>query len=292
MSEYSARESKPVWLVKIFDGTILEYCLTNSQISIFYDGKSYTPALIMVGGYEVNPETEDNLELKIGTSEEIIGKTFIRFQQLRLRIEIVKAHKTDVGYEFYGYFQGLILNFEYETDISTAICVNELYLLNKAVVKEQVSYQCRHRLYSADCGATPIIGDWTITQKYSDTKWKVDRPPIGSTYALGVGSIIEIPYSDANPSVLEKRSIIEASGDGFTMDITVSRSFMNPNIITGRVVKIYRHCDHTIEDCKNVFNRIPSFGGFRYVRKSPYVDYNGDEETPSFARITEEYEAI
>lgn len=291
MTEYTDRDSRPIELYEFTDGINYIHRVTNYDKDVEYDGHTWESCAITRGEIAVQLNKEDTLQLKVSSGAKVVTDSIVNFQNNQIEVNIVRMHDFDPA-KVFKVFQGFLINFEYGKTKTTLTCVNYLFLLNKKICKKSITFQCPHELYGDECRATIKEANFEIMGKNSDIQLIVDNPDVAGVEMM-IGSKIYFPYVDGQPE-LESRSIIaveDLDGGGTALTITISRPFSNRLLSAGRTILIRAGCDRTIEFCMSYHDNKINFGGFIFIRKNAYIDYNSDE-TENYSKQTEFYEPI
>lgn len=257
--EYSQRASHAIYLYDFSDGTTnWRYC-SGTETVFSFGGNSYTPAAITHGEINLGQNTYDEkIEIEASTGLGIVADNIARFQSAKIWLHIYKIQNNEAAL-YKRIWYGSISDFVYN-DQTTKIMVESLFAaLNKRVVKNVFSYQCRHILYGTACGL--VANDHKTNGVISGISGTSISAAIFNTGVPGtfLSSMITTQHG-------ESRVIVEDLGAG---TVKIIRPFEQAIVTT--TFYVLDKCGRTLADCIAHSNS-DNFGGFPYWKNNAYSE--------------------
>lgn len=151
--------------------------------------------------------------------------------------------------EYYTLWHGLIIQKNVDKEYLSLMSFPTNYAFEKVGNRGRYSRTCRHVLYSKNCGLLKVNHFVTgAVEAHTNLTVKLNFAPNTNV----IGGIIEFPRLNIS------RMIIGFDGDRLVM---LSPVFGIQNM---DVVKIYRGCNKTIEQCAE-YGNVENFGGYPFI---------------------------
>lgn len=253
--EQSERLSAPILLYEFSDGTTSWRYVSGMETAFTFGGNSYTPAVIKHGEIPA----DENIEIEVNTGLAFIADTTNRFQSPRIYIRIYRVQNYEAALYrkmFYGWVDG----FNYADRTTKIICAHITAALNKRVVKNVYSSQCRHVLYGAACGL--VAND----HKHAGTITEITAGTYIAATVFNAGTPDTYLSSKIITEDGEERTILSDPGTGV---VVIARPFKDATVAT--TFYVYDKCLRTLAACI-AFSNSDNFGGFPFMKQNPYSE--------------------
>lgn len=153
---------------------------------------------------------------------------------------------------------GKILNFEVDNGFKVTLsCQPFGTSVRRAGLRRPYCAGCPHVLGGAGCNVD--LDAFTVSATAASVSGNTVTFPAGWAGALPAEKFARGVLSFAGPFGTVKRTILAVSGD--TLSVAGSLAALSP----GSAVSLRLGCNHTMGDCKNVFNNLPNYGGLPWT---------------------------
>ena len=231
-------------------------------------GVQYVPVPVTRGAIK-SDGTGDTKELTVSLPRDtLIAEQFAAYSpSFPVQLEIRQGHVGDD--EFFVVWTGRIVASSREGSETKLTAEPLSKALDAAGLQQHYQYGCRHVLYGPVCRADPNAAR-TVRPAVSVSGAAVTLPPgWNGAYARSkyVGGHVE--WTGTNGT--ERRTIIAA-----TSQDELRLSGLTRDLSAGSQIAVYLGCNHTLEDCQNLFSNVPNFGGCPWIPtetpfgKNPY----------------------
>lgn len=171
-----------------------------------------------------------------------------------------RADPTDIKV----FWPGRVLNATWAVGNSTLMCESLMTRLKQPGLRRPYSKNCPHLLYGADCRASQILHEQSIT-----------LDGVGSDgFVLISGDFDAMPDNffaggkiefDAGGGNVERRGIREHVGSAVTITHPISQ------LLSTSTISAWPGCDRTKATCQSKFSNLDNYGGFPYMtQKNPF----------------------
>lgn len=266
--ETSRSSGDPILLYRVTYGTgPTDYlALTDAEEDVTIEGVAYQgrqaiqcPEITASGTLD-----KSTLELLVAFDSPLteLFRTAVPDNVITLRI--MRAHYGDVDngvlspanvIQIWG---GRILNFEVDGDYEVKLsCEPVGTSLRRAGLRRPYCMGCPHVLYGPSCKADENA--FTVTVNAASVADGKVTLPAGWHGAFDPAKFVRGVMTFAGPFGTVKRSIVGVSGDVATLAGSLEA------LAAGAEVALRLGCSHTMDDCRNVFNNLPNYGGFPWI---------------------------
>lgn len=153
---------------------------------------------------------------------------------------------------------GRILNFEVDGDYQVTLsCQPFGTSIRRAGLRRPYCAGCPHVLGGAGCKVD--LSAFTVSASAVSVTANTVTLAGGWNGALPAEKFARGVLTFAGQFGPVKRTILSVAGD--TLTVAGSLSSLAPGVD----VSLRLGCNHTMDDCKNVFNNLPNFGGFPWI---------------------------
>lgn len=209
-----------------------------------------------------------NLKIRVDESSDISDLFRVYPPAEVVSVTIFRCHwdeETGETTEPAAIWVGRVLSCSRESSVAELNCETVITSFRRTGLRRHYQYLCPHVLYGSSCGANQK--DHTITREIVDSSPR-SITVSGEVSDQYLGGIVTWEVSD-KPK--ERRTILkkEYKSDSDETVLTVAG---NPDsVYDGLEVELSKGCKHTLEDCREVFNNAPNFGGMPYIpTKNPH----------------------
>ncbi len=150
-------------------------------------------------------------------------------------------------------WKGRVVSLQYKDD-NYELNLESIYtMMKRPGLRPRCETLCRHILFDNRCGADQTAHTLTgvVTATTGDTI-------VVSGLPSGVNLIGGVATAGLSPRAI--KAVTQSNGA-----TTVALSSALPGVSIGANVTFTRGCNHTREDCLNVFSNIANYGGFPYI---------------------------
>lgn len=256
-ADISVSLGSPVEFYK-FTGELGEYFYTSDNEPHTYGGDVYEPANISRSAIEVTA-TADSIvtnDITLPVTNTLVQLYCLLKMPASLSVEIFRWHRgTDIATQTEKVWSATAVGFkadQKEGVISTQLSLQAYLTLSTNQVICQA--QCNHRLYDRFCKVNVADFTWHST----------------ITRIKGVQIFIDttgIPVSDNNLKL--GKIIIDRTGENRVITesvstrVSVTHEFIDA--IIGEPVTVIAGCEKSYTACKDKFNNLVNFGGFKWL---------------------------
>lgn len=259
----SIEDGEPVELYK-FVGELGAYYYTNDSQPRDYGGNTYVPSTISRSAIEVTSvlDSISTVDVLLPLSHPLAKLYCYMTMPQTLNVEIYRWHRgTSLTTDVKKIWDGRAVGFSvgaHEAAINTQSILQAG--LNSSTNQVVCQALCNHKLYDGRCKVQR--DDWKLTSrvtKIQDLKVYIQDDFTTGGEGLKYGTMI---IDRTN----ESRLIFEDNGT----EIVVTYAYID--IVVGDTVTIYTGCNKSYAMCKDKFDNILNFGGFKWLpTDNPYT---------------------
>lgn len=248
-----AAQRKPAELYHIWRDGGVHWRYTDGDVSIVYDGNTYTPATLSRSLVRYSEKMEvTTMTVSAQYAEEPIIEFLANNPIEVLWIEVSKVFRDQDPLEVGIIFVGQIKNVSFQGVEATAHCVGFEYFLRMPVPVFRYQINCNHNLFDAKCKIAKA-GYKTITNVTVDfAGTSLTSGDFGSEDD-GYFTFGRIEFGDTY------RTIVNHVGNVVTL------AYAFKALETGNSVDAYPGCDGFIETCRDKYSNVIQFLGFPYI---------------------------
>jgi hypothetical protein len=152
-------------------------------------------------------------------------------------------------------WMGRVLGVEVADDSARIRCESAQVSLKRIGLRRLYSRACSHVLYSAACGATPILASAEVIRSIGRQVELASLPP--EVAGMLAGGWLQTPAG-------ARHMIVNEFGSGIEMLYPVA-------IEAGTEVLLTAGCDHSTATCAARFDNLANYGGFPFIpSKNPF----------------------
>jgi len=243
--ELTAEGSSPVMVYHFIQGTTTWRYVALSKTFTFL-GYPCDPEIIAPSDFGVsNDVPKDSLTFRLPITNNL-AETFIGGTPSTITtVNVYRTHYDDTDYIVY--WKGRVASSAISGNFVELVCDSIFSSLRRLGIRPQYQRMCRHALYGRGCNV------------------------VQASYAY-TGHISTV--SGVNVTVTEAAFIPKLTGGilkaaNGTMSMILRHSGTNimlmrplPTLAVGQEITMYIGCNHSISDCKNVFNNLGNYGGW------------------------------
>ncbi len=226
---------------------------TSGDVSVDYDGNTYTPATLKRGRTKKNNELNVT-QLAIQALN--LGDTISDFVKINpvevLWVSVMKIHRDQVPLEASVVFLGQVKNVAFSGVAAEITCVGFESTLKMPIPQWRFQTTCNHKLFDARCALTKASYKTSTAITLDSTKTQLTSTDFG-TEDDGYFTHGEVQFGD------EHRPIIAHSGDIITI------AYQMNDLADTDTVDAYPGCDGRPETCRDKFNNVVHGLWFKYI---------------------------
>jgi uncharacterized phage protein (TIGR02218 family) len=236
---------------------------TDGNESISYAGHTYDPYPIKRGRISFSSDLKVDQVSVVFAKNWGIDNAIRRDTLAGADVQIIRVNRDNPGSDYVILFDGEIADTTSDSLEVNANC-QTLDFLNIELPLREYQVACNWRVYDSYCGLTQA--DWSVI---SSLGMSTLRNQLHGTNIAGTSTDGTFPneywtlgyaqsMDGANEDIV--RQITSHTG----MTITVVPPFPF-DFETGADVKLVLGCDHSVDDCEDVFNNLINYGGFPFI---------------------------
>jgi len=246
-------ERKPVELYHIWRDGGEHWRHTSGDVSVTYDGNSYTPATLERSQVKYNSQL-DVTTMQVKTSSLLDPAIdYITINPIEiLWISVMKLHREQSPLEADVVFVGQIKDVSFKGVQASVNCVGFEHFLKKTIPAWRYQLTCNHQVFDTMCALTKASYKTTETITMDATKTILT----GTAFGLeddGYFTGGEVVFGD------ESRAITAHVGTA----ITIMYKFVE--LVDTDSVDAYPGCDGRAETCRDKYSNILNFLGFPFI---------------------------
>lgn len=154
---------------------------------------------------------------------------------------------------------GRVLSCSREGFEAVLSCEPVLTSLRRVGLRRHYQYMCPHVLYGAQCRANAGL-HMALSEAVAVDPRSITVP--GDPGEQLVGGVIA--WQPVGKST-ERRTILRREFDPLLVTTRFIVSTGVRDLAVGNAVELYDGCRHTLDDCRNVFDNAPNFGGMAFI---------------------------
>jgi len=248
-----AATRKPLELYKIWQASTYYYH-TNGDVSVVFEGNTYTPATIKRGAVKYDSNLDANsVDVEFSRADDPLIKYIASNPVEIVWVEIGRLFRDQDPLEKSVIFIGQIQSVSILGLAAKAHCVGFEFFLRQPIPRDRYQPQCNWSLFDADCGLS--------TTGYTLSPTGVTVSSDGLTITHADFATKEDDYFKWGYLVYgdPKRLIVYHTGN------TIKIRYQIEGLVTGGDVTVYAGCDGSITMCYEKFNNVNFFGGHPYI---------------------------
>jgi len=261
--ETSVAQAQPVRLYLFERNSRLYWAYTNTDRAVEFQGRTYLPIAIDDDGIKQTGEpTNDVLSVTVPSNNEIaeLFKGAQPSEEIMLFIrELDWNDPADALVVWVGSVASVSIAQDDRAEIK---CTSFEASLQRNLLKHTYNRNCRHAIYSKECGLNKdnyrVTGTITAMDGASIVVQLASQPQGSLNYGF-------IEWPSMNNFATETRGIDYV--DGTRIHLIGGSAGLK----VGQTIRLYPGCDQSSHTCRQVFNNLINYGGFSYLPgKSPF----------------------
>ena len=263
-SEYLGQ---PLTAIKFYSDYNI-YTYTPNDEDILFQGRTHQAVPMNLSNFEQTNEINKNdiLISRVPLDLDIVELFRASPPNYVINILISVFHEGDS--ESIVAWSGTVVNVDFRETSANIICESIITTIRKPLLRRNYQISCPHTLYSTGWGLCNVdeddfdntVSNFTLSNE-NRTITHSDFNTLGSTY-LTLGYAVF-----NNGSILQYRDII-----GHT-DGSIIINFPFEGLEVTDDITVYPGCNKTMDTCRDKFNNLDNYGGFKYIpKKNPFVN--------------------
>lgn len=275
--ERSRNRGEPINLLLFEYGgeNIVRMGFTDFEQPITHDGVTFNPEPFRRGALN-SSGTLDKATLNLDTDKDSpIAELFRVYPpSTPVRISILQGHADDPDRQFFVVWTGRVLNAKWNDSVVTLSCEPIATSLRRPGLRRRYQLACPHVLYGPICRANKARATIATTLTASANGVRAVTvnftPNVEQVRLLRNGTFEWI----TNEGNLESRSILSIQAvSGQPTRLVLSGIVMG--LGSGQQVNLVYGCGHDLNDCQNVHENTPNYGGMPWIpTKNPFGKYS------------------
>lgn len=256
----SLGEPITLFLFVFGEGPLDFYAYTDAEQVIFHEGREYQPVPIDRSAITASGTLDKaNTTIKM-PSEEGLPELFRSYPPSGVvYLTIKQGHAGDPDEAFLVQWTGRVLSSGREAGEATLVCEPVSSSLRRPGLRRNWQYGCPHLLYDSECRANQIAATVTTTATGFDSS--LVNLPDGWNGSFDADKFVNgvIQWTSETGRV-EKRRILRILS---SRNVVVAGAVRN--LAIGQTVEVRLGCNHTLDDCRDLHNNAPNFGGQPWI---------------------------
>lgn len=253
-----------LFLVEYGDQGDNYFAYTDYDTTCLFDGKTFWPTPIYAGSVE-SSGTLDNttLEIEITPEAGIVSMFRNGAPTHPVRMTLYQGHPEDPDDDYKPVWTGRVISVERGGDDGWAVlaCEPVAVSLRRTGLRRHYQYGCPWVLYGAECGVDKAnFSVSAVAQAHG--KNYVDLPAAWEgafPREQFIGGFVQ--YEDPSTGVTMTHTIIDL--DSETRLVLGAQRL---DVLDGETtITCFLGCKHTLEDCREVFDNVPGYGGQPWI---------------------------
>lgn len=233
---------------------------TNSTEEKTHVGVTFKPTKAIDRGRIVVKQSLDKSQLQVTVARDhpLVDLYKQQAPSYVVTLIIYQGHHNDPDDERPVIWTGRVLGVEWEDSEATLLCEPVSTSMRRVGLRYNYQLPCQHVLYGPLCGASLLAG--TVTDNVAEIGTSTIRMPPGWYGAKNPAKFVYgyIAYDTADNT--EYRTILEVENDE-TLHLAAPPTGLN----VGDEVNVILGCNHHLDDCLFVHDRIESYGGMPLI---------------------------
>ena len=248
--------------------------MTDAENVITYDGTPYIPEPILRDTIKASGTLDKSMFELRSDRDNAVAELFRIYPPSQVvRLTIYQGHLDDPARQFLVVWTGRVLNVKWEGSECRLSCEPIATSLRRPGLRRRYQLSCPHVLYGSKCRANKeaATSEVTINTKAEGVRSvMVNYQLEGDDPRTLRGGTLEWITPDG---LSESRTIMSVSGSGATTTLLLTGVVRS--LPAGYAVNLVRGCSHTMDDCGNLHNNLPNFGGMPWIpTKNPVGRYS------------------
>ncbi len=225
---------------------------TNYKRDFVFNGITYKSTRINHGKlYSSMDKNKLTVDIVMDKKHPLVNDYILSRGKLSLLVEITHVNFDNTS-DYIVVFRGGLISAYLQGSNSVFKFEDLLLYLNRISNAQNISTICPHDLYGAQCRATPIVHLLPVAAINGTKITVTGLAALGDNYSIMGRASFGLEY----------KSIIKQVGN----DIWVPTPFSNLSV--GDTLSITAGCDKLATTCRDRFNNLINFGGFKYLPSS------------------------
>lgn len=243
-----------------FEGTSGSFRLTPHEFDVEIGGQRYERCPLERSALALGAEAAKSaLELKLPPDHALVRhllQATLTGEATAVRLRIARRDAWGDAWWLSGTrWMGRVLGVEVADDSARIRCESAQVSLKRIGLRRLYSRACSHVLYSAACGATPILATAEVIRSEGRQVELASLPP--EVAGMLAGGWLQTP-AGARHMIVEETAF------------TVELLYPVP-LATGIGVTLTAGCDHSMSTCHSRFGNLANYGGFPFIpSKNPF----------------------
>lgn len=248
--------------------------MTDAEQPIVFDGTSYIPEPMSRDTLKASG-TLDKSMLEIRTDRDNpVAELFRIYPPSQVvRLSIFQGHRDDPERQFLVVWTGRVLNVKWEGSECRFSCEPIATSLRRPGLRRRYQIACPHILYGPICRANKEAATspaTVVTANDGSRSMVVNYTLNGDDLRTFRGGTVEWTTPDG---LRESRTILRLQGEGARTTLTLGGIIRQ--LPAGYTVNLVRGCGHNLDDCGNLHQNLPNYGGMPWIpSKNPIGRYS------------------
>lgn len=243
-----------------FEGTSGSFRLTPHEFDVEIGGQRYERCPLERGALALGAEAAKSaLELTLPPDHALVRhllQASLTGEATAVRLRIARRDAWGDAWWLSGTrWMGRVLGVEVADDSARIRCESAQVSLKRIGLRRLYSRACSHVLYSAACGATPILATAEVIRSEGRQVELASLPP--EVAGMLAGGWLQTPAG-------ARHMIVSESIAGVELLYPVG-------LAAGMSVTLTAGCDHSTTTCYSRFDNLANYGGFPFIpTKNPF----------------------
>jgi hypothetical protein len=248
--------------------------ICDAEQPILFEGTTYQPEPIQRDTVKASG-TLDRAALEIRTDRENPVAEMFRIYppSQTVRLTIRQGHIGDPARQYMVVWTGRVLNVKWENSECRLSCEPIATSLRRPGLRRRYQIACPHVLYGPICRANKVAATSVVTMNAAADGVRGVRV----NYLLAGDDLRTLragTFEWVTPDGLfEARTILAVKGEGNVTTLTLAGIVRG--LSPGYQVNLVRGCGHNLDDCGQLHNNLPNYGGMPWIpSKNPVGKYS------------------
>lgn len=239
-------------LYKFTIGTDIYYYTSHEQ-EVTFENKIYSPRPIKRGNYESDDKLQpQRIQITLPLTEFVLA--YVANSPVKTVYVTIKRVILDEIMDSYLFFQGEVVNITIEGSTGVLDCEAGTEIFRNQFPSQVYQARCQWSLFDGGCGLSELNFETQATVS-------VDGATLTSpTFATKTDGYFTMGFCEFKDDL---RLITNHAGNQVTLQVP-----FDAGLQSGMVVRAYPGDDKSYSTCKNKFNNIAKWTGFKYIPSS------------------------
>lgn len=254
-------------------GVTVRLGITDAEEPIEHDGVVFEPRPLQRAPINASGTLDKTtLEIRTDRESEVAELFRVHPPSNTVRLTILQGHMDDPDKEFLVIWTGRVLNVKWESSSATLTCEPIATSLRRPGLRRRYQIACPHVLYGPICRANKEAAttDTRLVEAVGMSRQvKVQQVLADNFLKAHLGGTMEW----VKDGQIEMRTIVQIVSDesGSVLTLTGVVRDLSDN----HPVQLVMGCGHNLEDCANLHNNLPNYGGMPWIpTKNPFGKYS------------------